>query len=141
MTRAEWDARWLEHFNMLYHAGYDREKARVKANAIMLNAHGPRPEDVKQTGKGPWWLRIAVSLAAKKLGGLAPLEGNKMAQRIITSLVYGAGAALAAVQVGGVPSTVEGWVGVAGAFVIAFWGKYTDSRTMIAPNLKKPEEK
>lgn len=57
-----------------------------------------------------------------------------MRQRIITAMMYAAGAAIASYQATGAPSTPEGWAGFVVAAVVTFWGKFSSSRTIIAPN-------
>jgi hypothetical protein len=57
-----------------------------------------------------------------------------VALRILTSLGYAVLAAVAAIQVSGVPTTVEGWVALASAAIIAFWGKFSTNTRIIAPN-------
>lgn len=55
-----------------------------------------------------------------------------MQQRIIVAIAFGASAALASLQVNGPPTTREGWIGVLLAAVVAAWGKYSSSSTVIA---------
>lgn len=57
-------------------------------------------------------------------------------QRIAVSVAYALIGAVAVIQTAGFPTTVEGWVGIVGAAVIAFWGKYSSSRTVVAANFK-----
>lgn len=57
-----------------------------------------------------------------------------MAQRIIVALVYAVGIVIAAFQATGVPQTTEAWIGLVIAFVTGFWGKFSSSTTIIAPN-------
>lgn len=54
--------------------------------------------------------------------------------RIVTAAGYALLAAFGAIQVGGVPSSVEGWVALAGTVVVTFWGKFSSSRTVISAN-------
>ena len=57
-----------------------------------------------------------------------------MAQRVIVSLAYALSAIMAAYQAGGMPSTPEQWAALVMAGVIAFWGKFSSSTTVVAAN-------
>lgn len=57
-----------------------------------------------------------------------------MLVRILTALGYAVLAAVAAIQVSGMPTTVEGWVALVGAAVVAFWGKFSTNTRVLAPN-------
>lgn len=57
-----------------------------------------------------------------------------MTQRIIVSLAYALSAMGAAFQASGIPTTPEGWIGLVMAGIVAFWGKFSSSTTVIAPN-------
>jgi hypothetical protein len=55
-------------------------------------------------------------------------------KRIGTALMYGLVTALASYQASH-PATLEGWLtGVITPFVVAAWGKYSSSTTVIAPD-------
>lgn len=53
-------------------------------------------------------------------------------QRIVVALMYAVSAIVAAFQATGVPQTVEAWVGLLMAGVVAFWGKYSSNTTLVA---------
>ncbi len=55
-------------------------------------------------------------------------------QKIGVALGYAVVGAFAVIQTTGVPHTPEGWVGLASAFALTFWGKFSSSRTVIAAN-------
>ena len=55
-----------------------------------------------------------------------------MQQRIIVALGFGLSAVLGSLQVNGLPSTREGWLGVLIVFLVAAWGKYSSSTTFIS---------
>jgi hypothetical protein len=55
-------------------------------------------------------------------------------QRIIVAIGFGVSAVLGSLQVNGLPSTRDGWVGVGIVFVVAAWGKYSSNTTVIAPD-------
>jgi hypothetical protein len=57
-----------------------------------------------------------------------------MQQRLVAATLFGISAVLASLQVNGLPSTREGWLGVGGVFVVAAWGKFSSSTTLIAPD-------
>jgi len=57
-----------------------------------------------------------------------------VAQRIIVALVYAIGVVSAAYQATTPPISVEGWVGLGISFVVAFWGKFSSSQTVVAMN-------
>jgi hypothetical protein len=57
-------------------------------------------------------------------------------QKVGVALVYALLAGVGAVQVGGIPTTVEGWTALAGTVIVAFWGKFSSSRTVVAMNFK-----
>lgn len=54
--------------------------------------------------------------------------------RIITSLFYAVTAAVAAYQAVTPPLSVEAWIGLGVAFIVAFWGKFSSSTTTFAAN-------
>jgi hypothetical protein len=55
-----------------------------------------------------------------------------MQQRIVAAALFGISAVLASLQVNGLPSTREGWLGVGGVFMVAAWGKFSSSTTLLA---------
>lgn len=57
-----------------------------------------------------------------------------MTQRIIVALMYAVGVVAATLQGTGIPQTPEAWLGIVMAFVIAFWGKFSSSTTIVAMN-------
>ena len=57
-----------------------------------------------------------------------------MVQRIIVALVYALAAVAATIQGTGIPETPEAWIGLAVTLVVTFWGKFSSSTTIIAPN-------
>lgn len=59
-----------------------------------------------------------------------------MTNRILMAVVYGIGAILVVLQTQGVPSTVEGWIGIVVSFIVAAWGKFSSEQTLIAANRK-----
>lgn len=59
---------------------------------------------------------------------------SKILKRIGSSLVFGASAAYASLQVGGIPKDKNGWLGVGAVFVMAAYGKYSSSQTFLAPD-------
>lgn len=142
MTREEWDQVWLATYDRFYNAGHSHERSRVMANDLISHQYGPRPasgpgvEPAPMAPKLPFFERIALSLVLGRIK--KALEGNPMGQRIVTSIVFGLGAAYAVVQASGWPHDVNGWVAVAGAFVVAFWGKFSSSRTIVAANYTEP---
>jgi hypothetical protein len=58
--------------------------------------------------------------------------GPSVLQKIAVAAGYALLAGFGAIQMGGVPATVEGWVALAGTVVVAFWGKFSSSRTIIS---------
>jgi hypothetical protein len=59
-----------------------------------------------------------------------------MKERLFNALVFGL--ATTAVQLGAIdwPATAQAWVGVAGIFLIAFYGKYSTSTALLTPDRK-----
>ena len=55
-----------------------------------------------------------------------------MEQRIIVAVGFGISATLSALQVNGMPTTRDGWLGVLGVFVVATWGKFSSSTTVLS---------
>ncbi len=60
-----------------------------------------------------------------------------MQARLIAALIYGATGVLSALGVSGIPHDQAGWVALIGVFITAFWGKFSSSQTLLAPN--RPE--
>jgi hypothetical protein len=54
--------------------------------------------------------------------------------RIGKALIYAIIAAGGVIQAGGAPKTAEGWIGLVITSIVAGWGKYSSSTTLIAPN-------
>ncbi len=61
---------------------------------------------------------------------------NPMKQRLIASLLFGAGAVIAAMQASGIPSNKQGWLGLAGVFVMTAYGKFSAADSLIGVNRK-----
>lgn len=59
---------------------------------------------------------------------------NPELYRVFSAILYGLAALLATLQAAGIPQTAEGWIGVVVSFLIASWGKYSSSQTLVAPN-------
>jgi hypothetical protein len=59
---------------------------------------------------------------------------SKFWKRIGSSVVFGASAAYASLQVSGLPKDKNGWLGVGAVFVMAAYGKYSSSQTFLAPD-------
>lgn len=57
-----------------------------------------------------------------------------MQQRIVTAVCFGLVSALTAVQINGLPKTGEGWVALCVTCIVAGWGKYSSSTTILAPD-------
>lgn len=128
MTHAEWEAEWRSCFARLRAKGYDPVAAQKKARAITEAKYG------KQPAGPPLWLRVALKFAGRKLAGLRPAEEVTMKQRLLVSLLFGLGALVSALQVNGFPQMPEGWLGLAGVFVAAAWGKFSSNQTIVAPD-------
>lgn len=64
-------------------------------------------------------------------------------QRILTALGYAVVALVGAYQASGPPATAEAWGGLIVLAITTFWGKYSSSTTVIAPNRQvfTPEER
>jgi len=128
VTHDEWEAEWRACFTRLRAKGYELLKAQETARAITQARYGPQP------GKAPLWGRIGAKIVGKQLSGVAPVEVSPMLQRIIVALVYGIGAAgpvLAVVLSDGAISGGE-WSGLLSAFLVAFWGKFSSSTTILS---------
>lgn len=54
--------------------------------------------------------------------------------RILTSAFYAVTATVAAFQAAAQPISVEGYIGLGVAFLVAFWGKFSSSTTSFAAN-------
>lgn len=59
---------------------------------------------------------------------------NPQVQRIIVALGYAVSAVVATLTATGAPTSVEAWVGLAIAAIVAFWGKYSSNTTVVAAN-------
>ena len=59
---------------------------------------------------------------------------NPLIVRILTAVAYAIGAAYAAYQALTPPISVEAYIGLGVTFLITFWGKFSSSTTVIAPN-------
>jgi hypothetical protein len=59
-----------------------------------------------------------------------------MKQRLIASVLFGLGGLISALQVNGLPHTPEGWIGLAGVFVAAAWGKFSSNTTLVGADRK-----
>jgi hypothetical protein len=57
-----------------------------------------------------------------------------MTQRILIALMYAVGIVIAAFEAQGIPTTVEGWIGLVIAFVGAFWAKFATYTRPFAMN-------
>jgi hypothetical protein len=55
-------------------------------------------------------------------------------QRIIVAIGFGLSAVLGSLQINGLPHDRDGWIGVAIVFVVAAWGKYSSSTTIVGPD-------
>ena len=57
-----------------------------------------------------------------------------MKERLFNATMFGL--ATTAVQLGAMawPETAQGWAGVAGIFLIAWYGKYSSNTTLVSPN-------
>lgn len=134
MTRERWDDLWLEHFNVFYANGRSVDRARIRATEEMEHRFGPRPSEEGLRGL-PLKYRIGLNVVLSRVRGLAPVEVSPMVQRLIVALVYGIGAAgpvLAAALSDAVIAGNE-WGGIISAFVVAFWGKFSSSTTILSP--------
>jgi hypothetical protein len=63
-----------------------------------------------------------------------PASTPSTLQKIGVAAVYALLAGVGAIQLGGMPATVEGWVALGGTVIVAFWGKFSSSRTVISAN-------
>lgn len=128
LTHEEWEVEWRACFTRLRAKGYDLVKAQETARAITQARYGPQP------GKAPIWVRVGAKIVGKQLSGVAPVEVSPMLQRIIVAVVFGIGAAgpvLAAALADAVISGQE-WSGIASAFIVALWGKFSSSTTFLS---------
>ena len=57
-----------------------------------------------------------------------------MQQRIIVAVGFGVSAVIASLQINGLPSTRERWLGVLIVFLVAAWGKYSSNTTIVGPD-------
>lgn len=130
VTREQWDDICKQRISAMMFGGRVRAEVAIRhANETTEQDYGPRPdkEPEVKTAEPPWWARLALRVTVGK--------GDKgMTQRIIVSLVYAISAMAAAFQATGTPQTVEAWIGLIVAGVVAFWGKFSSSTTIIVPN-------
>ena len=54
-----------------------------------------------------------------------------MKQRLVASLLFGAGAVIAAMQASGIPKDKQGWLGLASVFVLAAYGKFSAADSLV----------
>lgn len=128
MTREDWDRTCKRRISAVMAQGWDSAKAIHWANESTTQDYGPRPEPPEKPDTGlPWWGRAAVVVAV-------PKENRQMAQRILVALMYAIGVGMGMYQASGIPTTPEAWVGFVLAVVVAFWGKFSSSTTVISPN-------
>lgn len=144
VTRAEWDARWLERFNFYNREqGRSLDRSRERAWADTTHRYGPRPgDDKKNLRRLPWRYRILASWALKRAEKM--LKGaTGMWQKVGYAALYGVGAVFAALQASGIPKDEQGWIGLAGVFFITFWGKLTHAENAADPRraIWTPEER
>lgn len=131
LTREQWDGIAKARISAMMFGG--RVKAEVAmrhANETMVQDYGPRPDpepEKPQAPEPPWWAKAAIRVTLGK--------GDKnMTQRILVSLAYAFSAMMATYQAGGMPQTPEAWMALVMAGVIAFWGKFSSSTTIVAAN-------
>ena len=127
LTREQWDIEWWACHARLTKQGRDSASAFRMAREITTARYGPQPEGASLG------LKVWSSVTRRKLLGVR-VTGGVMKQRIIVSIGYGLAGVLAAVQVNGLPSTRDGWLGFAGVFVAAAWGKFSSNTTLVAPD-------
>lgn len=127
LTREQWDIEWWACQDRLTAQGRDSASAWKLAREITTARYGPQPEGASLG------LKVWSSVTRRKLLGVR-VTGGVMKQRIIVSVCFGLAGALAAVQVNGLPSTREGWLGLGGVFVAAAWGKFSSNTTWVAPD-------
>ena len=131
MTREQWDKTCKARISAMMFGGRIRPEVAMRhANETMEQDYGPRPDPEPEKPKAPeppWWARAAIRVTLGK-------EQRGMAQRVIVSLVYAISAMAAAFQAGGTPQTIEAWMALVMAGVIAFWGKFSSNTTVVAPN-------
>lgn len=125
LTRAEWDAKWWVFFNAHYDTYKSADKAFTYAGERMTKVFGPRPPG--EPGL-PWWVKISALTLGVQMGPLIT--------RILTALLYAIGVGVAAYQATVPPITVEGWIGLGIAVLVAFWGKFSSNTTVVAANRK-----
>ena len=128
LTREQWDNIAKARISaMMFGGKVSAGVAMRHAQETMEQDYGPRPEKEPKAPEPPWWARAAIRVTLGK-------EQKGMAQRILVSLVYAISAMVAAFQAGGMPATAEQWAALVMAGVIAFWGKFSSSTTVVAPN-------
>lgn len=130
MTRQEWDRECTKRISARLGDGRSHDAGMVmrEVNAQMAEEFGPRPprDDVS------WMVKAGVGAALRVT---VPDKGvRQMAQRIIVALMYAISVGMAAWQASGTPQTPEAWGGLAVAVIVAFWGKFSSSQTIIAVN-------
>ncbi len=78
------------------------------------------------------WKDATVSDAAP-----APVleKGKIMKQRLVSSMLFGAAAVIAALQIN-IPNTKQGWLGLASVFVMAAYGKFSANDSLVGVNRK-----
>jgi hypothetical protein len=128
VTQKDWDERWFRAYNELARK-HPTDRAFAAAHEWMRKHHGERPPAPPDPDHLPLWSRIALFWLLSRSS-----KENPMQKRILRALVYAATAVYAVVQTSGPPSTPEGYWGLAGAFIIGFWGKFSSSKTIVAPN-------
>lgn len=130
MTREEWDAIAKARISAMMFGGRVKAEVAIRhANETTEQDYGPRPDpepEEQEQPEPPWWVRAALRVTLGK-------EGSSMPQRILVALAYAVSAIMAAYQATGAPTTVEGWIGLAVAGVVAFWGKFSSSTTVLSP--------
>ncbi len=111
----------------------NRRRLQKQLRKAMIATHGPLPpEEAKPPVKvriGLWWIR-------KKLKGMTPTEVPMFLKKLIVSLMFGVGAAAAAVQLALADSAISGdeWGLILSAFFAAAYGKFSSNTTVIAPS-------
>jgi len=56
-----------------------------------------------------------------------------MLPRVMVALVYGIGLVATQITTVGIPTTVEGWIGLVVTLVVGFWGKFSSNTTVVSP--------
>lgn len=123
MTQEEWDKKWLSMYDTCWIETRSHQKAFEAAHASMRRKYGPRPAG--EPGL-PWWVKIAALSVGVKMSPLLA--------RVITAVIYAITAGVAAYQAAAQPITTEGWIGLGIAVIVAFWGKFSTSTSVVAAN-------